>query len=278
MIECWTGTPGSGKSASVLVYALNHIDQGGVVLANFSLVDGWSNIMAKTYPRSWFSESAFLKTSQTLYNRWWTFGDLSDVWKFVDIYPKYLGKKMAQAFESKCLILIDEAQLVFNSRAWQKNMEWIEFFSQHRKLGFDILLVTHSEDMIDCQIRNYLEYVVKMRNLYRIRVPFVQIPLSYFFLCRNLFCAKWYYYGVGVMSGSCFKTRFLPLRKWAASLYSSLSVFRMAQGSGLQGLQRCGPGPRGIRAASDKMACPILRAHLVEMAQELKRTSSTEPA
>ena len=260
MIELWSGTPGSGKSASVVVYALDFVKRGGVVLSNFALTEDWAAVMAKQSLLSKFSQSYYQRQIDILKNRWWVFGDLNDIWDFSNQYQQYLSKNMQRQYEGKCLLIIDECQLLFNSRSWQKNLQWIEFFSQHRKLGFDVVLIAHSEDMIDSQCRNYIEFIVKLRNLYRVKIPFIQMPFSYLFFARNLFFAKWFYYGVGVLSGDCFKNRLLPLRKWQASLYGSMRIFRFSDRA-QSGLRRCyiDPEPSQSPQPPDRLK-PLLDA------------------
>ena len=47
--------------------------------------------------------------------------------------------------EGKALLVIDEAGIFFNSRDWQiksaERKEWIKFFSQSRKFGYDVIMV-----------------------------------------------------------------------------------------------------------------------------------------
>ena len=80
--------------------------------------------------------------------------------------------------KAQTLIIIDEAQLIFNSRDWNgKNgdrMQWIKFFSQHRKYGYNIILIAQFDRMIDRQIRSLVEYEVahmKMSNFFKF-LPF----------------------------------------------------------------------------------------------------------
>lgn len=47
MIEIAQGSPGSGKSAVAVARAILHLKRGGVVAANFSLVDGWAEDVVK---------------------------------------------------------------------------------------------------------------------------------------------------------------------------------------------------------------------------------------
>ena len=62
--------------------------------------------------------------------------------------------------EDQILLVIDESQLIFNARDWQKagREKWLSFFSQHRKYGYHIILVAQFDRMIDRQIRSLIEY------------------------------------------------------------------------------------------------------------------------
>ena len=45
--------------------------------------------------------------------------------------------------EDGILLVIDEAQLLFNAREWSKQgrSDWLSFFTQHRKFGYEIVLI-----------------------------------------------------------------------------------------------------------------------------------------
>lgn len=58
----------------------------------------------------------------------------------------------------------DEAQIKLNSRDWRNNSGWIRFFTQHRKLGYDVFLVAQHHEMIDKQVRAVIEYEVMHRK------------------------------------------------------------------------------------------------------------------
>ncbi len=62
--------------------------------------------------------------------------------------------------EDRILLVLDECQLLFNSRDWaQKDrMAWLEFFSQHRKYGYKVIFVAQFDRMVDRQIRSLVEY------------------------------------------------------------------------------------------------------------------------
>jgi len=58
-------------------------------------------------------------------------------------------------------------------------MAWINFFTQHRKLGYHFILISQNDRLIDRQIRGFLEYEVKHRKLNNFG-PFVLLPVPTF--------------------------------------------------------------------------------------------------
>ena len=69
--------------------------------------------------------------------------------------------------EDYITLVIDECQLLFNSRDWQQSNRkaWLAFFSQHRKYGYKIIFIAQSDVMVDKQFRVCIEYEVKHRKL-----------------------------------------------------------------------------------------------------------------
>lgn len=121
MIYLFTGLPGSGKSFDA---ARN------VSSAKYSYVISNSQIQGTTYIENEFLDPAKLISTGKHY----------------------------QSGEGSLLLIIDECQLLFNSRLWRDTgMDWISFFSQHRKLGYDILLITQNALMLDAQIRELVD-------------------------------------------------------------------------------------------------------------------------
>lgn len=62
--------------------------------------------------------------------------------------------------EGEILLIIDEAQRLFNARDWSKSdrAAWNEFFQLHRHFGYDIILVAQFDRMLDRQVRSVIEY------------------------------------------------------------------------------------------------------------------------
>ena len=65
--------------------------------------------------------------------------------------------------ENTLLLVIDEAQLLFNSRSWNDDnrMDWLAFLSQHRKYGYRCIFISQDIKMIDKQFRCLCEFDVR---------------------------------------------------------------------------------------------------------------------
>jgi hypothetical protein len=222
VIEICQGTPGSGKSASAVARAIVHLRKGGLVAANFSLVDGWADTIARKDIRSLFSDNFRFKKASALWERFYRVNSLAAI---RELNPReqavgaYRDKGKYQ--EGQGLLILDEAQLVFNSRKWDKNFEWIEFFTQHRKLGWHVLLIAHHIEMIDSQIRPLAEYESRFRNMQKLKVPLIGMPMS----PVPLFLVIRRYAGLGAGASVIADRQLYPLPLWAARLYDSLLVF-----------------------------------------------------
>lgn len=241
MITILQGTLGSGKSATCTAMAFEHLKRGGVVATNFALVDGWSYELAKHSFAGRWSEDRRRLNASSHYNRHFQVSSLDAI---KAIKPKELAERDLKTVEGKYqegqgLLILDECQLIFNSRKWEKNMDWIEFFTQSRKLGWDVLLVAHTIDMVDSQIRPLIEFEARFRNLQKVRIPIIGLPLSPI----PAFMIVYRYAGLGPGASNVVKKDVAPLPIWAARLYDSLQVFsREGWGANPEPL-KCGAPP-----------------------------------
>lgn len=142
MITCYTGKPGSGKTLDVMFDIDSYLKHKRYVMSNFPV-----------------NASDFVKVVSSN-----------------DVTPKVImeffeGLRVTGK-ESEFLLVLDEAQTIFNSRTWVQNSKagWIDFFTQHRKLGFEIILICQNVDMLDKQIRACIEYEVIHRRYSRFGV------------------------------------------------------------------------------------------------------------
>lgn len=250
MIEVQQGTPGSGKSAAAVARAILHLRKGGVVAANFSLVDGWADEVAKRSFLSRFSPSYRYNLASSLYRRFYRVDSISAI-RSINPRAESVGSyaDKGKYSEGNGLLLLDEAQLVFNSRKWDKNMDWIEFFTQHRKLGWNVILISHTIEMIDSQIRPLAEYESRFRNMQKLKFPVLGVPLSPF----PLFLVIRRYAGLGAGASVIADRDLYPLPLWAARLYDSLEVFSQDSWSKDTIARHCGSAPtppRGVEAVA----------------------------
>ncbi len=161
MISIYTGTVGSGKSYHALEVLLSKVwgKFDRYAIANFPI--NYSKKGSKRY----------IKETERF--RFWE-----------DITPeKLIAYSIEKAFYGKegyCTLIIDEAGIMFNSRDWQveskKRKNWVNFLSLSRKFGYDIILITQVDRLLDRQIRTLAEYEVrhfKMTNHWYLKwLPF----------------------------------------------------------------------------------------------------------
>lgn len=249
MIEVCQGTPGSGKSAAAVARAIMHLKKGGVVAANFSLVDGWADEIAKRNILGKFIQSHCHKIAASLYPRFYRVNSLPAIRK---INPRKEAVKIykdnGKYSEGSGLLILDEAQLVFNARKWEKNMDWIEFFTQHRKLGWNVILIAHTIEMIDSQIRPLAEYESRFRNMQKIKFPIIGLPMSPI----PLFLVIRRYAGLGAGASVVADRELYPLPLWAARLYDSLEVFSGEQWGKETEPKLCGAAPVEVETVKQR--------------------------
>lgn len=140
-ISLYSGTPGSGKSLHAAERIYHILRAGFPVVANFSvnvpLIQGRKKHVGRFHylANDEIAPSALISISQ----EW---------------FLKHHFR------EESILLVIDEAQLLFNARSWDASDRagWVSFFSQHRKYGYRIILIAQFDRMLDRQIRSLLEY------------------------------------------------------------------------------------------------------------------------
>lgn len=137
MIYLYSGTPGSGKSLHTARVIYNTLMLKKPVICNFPLN---TSVLKNPHLFSYVGDSA--------------------------LTPDFLVEYSVEFFrgrsvrEGQILLVIDEAQRLFNARDWNKSDRdgWNTFFQLHRHYGYDIVLVAQFDRMLDRQIRSLVEY------------------------------------------------------------------------------------------------------------------------
>ena len=220
LIKLYTGTPGSGKSLHCAKEIYTKICRGKNVIANFDI-----------------NMSAFPK-KKNLGN--FTYFDNSELTPrvLVDYAIKNHRKSTnGHIVEGQTLLVIDECQILFNARDWQapERMKWATFFTQHRKFGYNIILITQFDRLIDRQIRSLVEYQVIHRKISNYKTLGFLLGLLF---GGNIFVAitQWYVVKEKVDS------EFFVLRPKYARLYDSYRIFGAQAADGVRGpVKDCAP-------------------------------------
>lgn len=200
LISLYSGTPGSGKSLDVAKKIYWRVRAGKPCICNFPInLDTIGGHKEKNFvykPNSELTPSYLIE------------------------YAKGFVKPGKRVEEDSILLVVDECQLMFNSREWGRKdrAQWLSFFSMHRHLGYEVVLVAQFDRMLDRQIRSLIEYEYihrKVKN--RGAVGWV---LSAFFL-GNLFAKVKVWYPMKEKVGS----EFFCAKKRYYGLYDSYAMF-----------------------------------------------------
>ena len=238
MIYLYSGTPGSGKSyhaVAVIAHKLGRRDKNRVI-ANFPLTG---------------------KKITSRFEYW----DNSEI--CISRLMQYAREHHRLGVEGQTLVVIDEAQCIFNSRDWNgkgvlhsalkrqpdSRMDWIKFFSQHRKFGYNVILIAQSDKMLDKQIRSLIEYDVKH----------IKMNNGFFFFLPTSFLAVEKWYGQRMKLGQ----EVIWYRKRVAAMYDSYALFdTLTDTDSAQGEPRSGGSPcaASVPPAETSSAQPVKNA------------------
>lgn len=198
MVILYSGVPGSGKSLHATEKILFALARGQDVISNYPIKFTKKEIK-KGYPERFY----YVPESRIT---------VPNLMQYANVRG-YLEKKK----ENQCLVLIDEAGGRFNCREYGKTdrMEWVKFFSQHRKFGFSVLLVAQNDRMLDRQIRAMVELEYKHRKAQNMFWWLMFLPFK-------LFIAVEYFYGLRMKTA----TEFFIFKKKIAERYDSMALFQ----------------------------------------------------
>ncbi|MBQ6205804.1 MAG: hypothetical protein IJK52_01840 [Oscillospiraceae bacterium] len=148
MVYLYSGTPGSGKTTHAAQTILDSVKKKICVLANFEI------------------NTDILSDNKELFH--YIPNEELTVKRLREFSRSFFGGKRIK--EGGILLVVDEAQLLFSPMMWQQTYAqgWLGFFTQHRKYGFDIILITQIDRMINRQVRGLIEYEYihrKVRNI-----------------------------------------------------------------------------------------------------------------
>ncbi len=223
MIYLYSGTPGSGKSLHASKDIIQKLRRKQSVIANFDIN---LDVVTQTFRgKIWEKiQNIFkIKKKTKKYQRKigeYVYKDNSQL--TVDNLIEYAKKNHKKAREGQTLIVIDECAVLFNTRSWadKGRQSWIKFFQMHRHYGYNIILISQNDRLIDRQIRAFIEYDVKHRKANNL--GFIGMIIS--MTGQHVFAAITYWYGVKEKCNS----EFFTYKKMYSKLYDSYSAFGSA--------------------------------------------------
>lgn len=199
MIWLYYGTGGSGKSldmANDVMVKIRRRHQN--VIANFPCNLELLYRNSKNHGLFYFFDNDFMTVKNLI------------------AYAKKFHKR---GVEGQTLLCIDECQFFFDPRDNKRRdrRAWLKFFTQHRKLGFNVILTTPALSLIDRQILGCVEYTVRHRKANNGGIIGHLIPVS-------LFCAITRWNGVNGSEGIV-ERRFFKYSKTVSNIYDSYRFF-----------------------------------------------------
>lgn len=244
MIDLYTGTPGSGKSLHCAKEIYSRICRGQNVFANFDI-----------------NESLFYKKRRRGNFAYIDNSELNPDLLIAFAVGFHKRNTNGHIVEGQTLLVIDECQILFNAREWQAKdrMKWATFFTQHRKYGYNVILITQFDRLIDRQIRSLVENEVIHRKASNFKTIGFFLGLAF---RGNIFCAITKWYGLNEKM----YTEWFVLRKKYASLYDSYKIFSPQMVSGVQGPRK----PAEVEKAEAKPPEQISVAQLL-VDEEIKQ-------
>jgi hypothetical protein len=135
-----------------------------------------------------------------------------------EFFAEYSRRWEHREAEGQCLVIIDEAHRILNSRSFfgrdqgDTRMKLLRFLSEHRHYGYDVILVAQSDIMIDKQARPLIELEVKHMRLDK----------QYWFLPIPVFLRVTFWYGMKGFRGHLE----MALWSWARGRYDHMFMRR----------------------------------------------------
>lgn len=169
MIYFYTGTPGSGKGLHTAEVIYHMLRDGKNVITNIvihtELIEPKKNKPLGHYiyvPSNGFLRNGFVKYPKEAVS---PYSYIQGLYGFAENFHE-CSRGSSDCFrEHQTYLILDECRLFFNSRAWNRSdrSAWVEFFGEHRKYGFDCILISQSDNGIDKQIRDIFQRKVDHR-------------------------------------------------------------------------------------------------------------------
>jgi hypothetical protein len=176
VITLLTGSPGHGKSYTLVREIEKAVARSEPVGTNVPLRSDWAEVMARRH---------------TLFGRWrkGKVSEKADEFARLVIvsndFSLLLRIRLDGEGEGRGKLILDESQRWMNARGWdnamgddgvpmkrpealQRRLSIVNHLSGHRHYGWNVILATQSDKAIDNQVRELYEFHSEVRNLRRL--------------------------------------------------------------------------------------------------------------
>ncbi len=187
-----TGTLGSGKSYLAQRYAADYLRRGKIVATNYDFVGRWWETIQLMRGGGIFEKmERFNQPPPTLMDHRARMVERAEILKLAyrfDVQDDLYDYRLPGEGEDRGLLIMDEQALQMNTRNWEERkkreleaygnaMRSLQFYINMRKLGWSALIISHSHEQLDSQLRHMGGAIIRCRNLAKVNIPFTTVKM-----------------------------------------------------------------------------------------------------
>jgi zona occludens toxin len=176
VITLLTGSPGHGKSYTLVREIERAVARGEPVATNVPLREDWPEVMARRH--TLFGKFRKDKVAEKA-------AEFARMVIVSNDFSLLLRVRLDGEGEGRGKLILDESQRWMNARGWdnalnddgkpmrrpealQRRLSIVNHLSGHRHYGWNVILATQSDKAIDNQVRELYEFHSEVRNLRRL--------------------------------------------------------------------------------------------------------------
>jgi hypothetical protein len=160
------GGTGDGKTLHAVMRIFEHLDRGGVAACNFHFKDGWAWRMAQRSYDHTVSGKPLAEVARSFWQRLFLCGSPETIEQFSKLIPKLVEGPVANQFDRKALVILDEGHFYIQPQNYRDNGPWLRIFNQQRKLKLHCILITNDPSFLDNKIRKLFKVIIRCINLH----------------------------------------------------------------------------------------------------------------
>lgn len=188
MIYFVCGRPGGGKSLFMAEKIYRELKRGNNVIANFEI--NMDYFRKCRHPEK-LGRFIYLSRAELTTQAYLNIDPRVKEFSYIDGFRGFAKNFHDLSKEGRAvqtIIVLDEIGGIFNPRTYsaRDRLSWVDFFTKHRKMKYDVYLIAQSENMVDKQIKDVFQKQIECRCIKNMKL-FGKILA---FLCGgNLFVA-----------------------------------------------------------------------------------------